>query len=94
MRTGSHYLRPRQGLHQASFREAVISAYGGRCALSGLPEPLLLDAAHIIGYGSLAAYERYRATLKTDADGMANFRFAEEKRLILSEERTFLRAVE
>ncbi len=37
-----------QRLHQASFREAVISAYRGRCALSGLPEPLLLDAAHII----------------------------------------------
>ena len=37
-----------QRLHQASFREAVISAYNGRCALSGLPEPLLLDAAHII----------------------------------------------
>jgi len=35
-------------LHQASFREAVITAYDGRCALSGLPEPLLLDAAHII----------------------------------------------
>lgn len=35
-------------LHQATFREAVITAYGGRCALSGLPEPLLLDAAHII----------------------------------------------
>lgn len=35
-------------LHQASFREAVIAAYSGRCALSGLPEPLLLDAAHII----------------------------------------------
>ena len=35
-------------LHQASFREAVIAAYKGRCALSGLPEPLLLDAAHII----------------------------------------------
>jgi putative restriction endonuclease len=32
----------------ASFREAVITAYDGRCALSGLPEPLLLDAAHII----------------------------------------------
>lgn len=40
-----------QRLHQASFREAVISAYGGRCALSGLPEPLLLDAAHIIADG-------------------------------------------
>jgi putative restriction endonuclease len=26
----------------------VISAYGGRCAISGLPEPLLLDAAHIV----------------------------------------------
>ena len=35
-------------LHQASFREAVITAYNGRCALSGLPEPILLDAAHII----------------------------------------------
>jgi len=35
-------------LHQASFREAVIAAYNGRCALSGLPEPLLLDAAHIM----------------------------------------------
>lgn len=38
----------KQRLHQASFREAVISAYEGRCAVSGLPEPLLLDAAHII----------------------------------------------
>jgi putative restriction endonuclease len=35
-------------LHQASFREAVITAYRGRCALSGLPELLLLDAAHIV----------------------------------------------
>lgn len=38
----------KQRLHQASFREAVISAYNGRCALSGLPEQRLLDAAHII----------------------------------------------
>lgn len=38
----------KQRLHQASFREAVIHAYNGRCALSGLPEVLLLDAAHII----------------------------------------------
>lgn len=37
-----------QRLHQGSFREAVIAAYRGRCALSGLPEPLLLDAAHIV----------------------------------------------
>lgn len=38
----------KQRLHQSSFREAVITAYKGRCALSGLPEPLLLDAAHIV----------------------------------------------
>jgi hypothetical protein len=35
-------------LHQASFRDAVLSAYGGRCAISPLPEPRLLDAAHIV----------------------------------------------
>ena len=38
----------KQRLHQASFRRAVITAYNGRCALSGLPEPLPLDAAHIV----------------------------------------------
>ena len=38
----------KQRLHQASFREAVIAAYNGRCAVSGLPERRLLDAAHII----------------------------------------------
>lgn len=37
-----------QRLHQASFREAVIYAYKGRCAISGLPERRLLDAAHIV----------------------------------------------
>src|SRR5258708_14545556 len=38
----------KQRLHQASFREAVITAYRGRCALSGLRESVLLDPAHII----------------------------------------------
>ena len=38
----------KQRLHQNSFREAVITAYSGRCAISGLPEQRLLDAAHII----------------------------------------------
>jgi putative restriction endonuclease len=32
-------------LHQASFRDAVLSAYGGCCAISHLPEARLLDAA-------------------------------------------------
>jgi putative restriction endonuclease len=34
--------------HQVSFRDAVLSGYGGRCAISRLPEPRLLDAAHIV----------------------------------------------
>jgi putative restriction endonuclease len=39
----------KQRLHQASFREAVMTAYKGRCAITGMPEAMLLDAAHIIG---------------------------------------------
>lgn len=35
-------------LHQTLFRERVIDAYDGRCALTGLPETKLVDAAHII----------------------------------------------
>jgi putative restriction endonuclease len=35
-------------LHRVSLRDAVLSAYGGRCTISHLPEPRLLDAAHII----------------------------------------------
>ena len=48
----------------------------------------------LISFDSLAAYEAYRARLRADADGVANFGFAEENRFILSEERTFLRKVE
>ncbi len=35
-------------LHQSSFRQAVLSAYQNKCAMTGLPTPRLLDAAHII----------------------------------------------
>ena len=41
----------KQRLHQASFREAVLEAYRGRCAISGLPARRLLDACHIIADG-------------------------------------------
>lgn len=37
-----------QRLHQSIFRERVLEAYGRRCALSGLPEGRLIDAAHIV----------------------------------------------
>ena len=47
----------------------------------------------LIAFASLAEYEGYRARLKDDAEGLENFRFAEEQRFILSEERSFLREV-
>jgi hypothetical protein len=37
--------------------------------------------------------ENYRARLRGDGEGMANFGFAEENKFILAEERTFLRQV-
>src|SRR3954469_9494626 len=47
----------------------------------------------LISFESLAAYEAYRARLRGDEEGMANFEFAEANRFILAEERTFLRKV-
>ncbi|MEJ0047539.1 MAG: NIPSNAP family protein [Rhodospirillales bacterium] len=47
----------------------------------------------LIAFPSLAAYETYRARLKTDAEARANFTMANEKRLILREERNFVEAV-
>lgn len=48
----------------------------------------------LIAFESLAAYESYRALLRTDPEAMANFSLATRKRLILREERTFVKAVE
>jgi len=48
----------------------------------------------LISFAILAEYEAYRARLRADADGIANFQFAEKERFILAEERTFLRRVE
>ena len=47
----------------------------------------------LISFDSLAAYETYRARLRADPDGVANFAFAQQERFILGEERTFLRRV-
>ena len=48
----------------------------------------------LIAFDSLAAYEGYRARLKADPEGRANFAMALEKRLILREERQFAEAVD
>ncbi len=50
-------------------------------------------ALALISFESLAAYEQYRARLRADEKGMANFRFAQAEKFILSETRTFLRQV-
>ena len=42
---------------------------------------------------SRAMVEAYRARIKADPAGKANFEFAERERFILSEERTWLRPV-
>jgi hypothetical protein len=47
----------------------------------------------LITFESLAAYETYRARLRADSEGAANFQFAEQEKFILAEERTFLRPV-
>jgi NIPSNAP len=48
----------------------------------------------LLSFESLAAYEAYRARIKADAEGKANFDFAQKEKFIHVEERTFLRQVE
>lgn len=48
----------------------------------------------LIAFDSLAAYEAYRARLKSDQDGRQNFTMAQERRFILKEERSFVEVVE
>ena len=72
----------------------IIPACGGGLLGYFLPhEGTNYVALALIGFDSLAAYETYRARLRTDPAAMANFQFAQDKRLILKEERTFLRKV-
>jgi len=46
-----------------------------------------------INFESLAAYEAYRARLRQDEEGARNFAWAQERRFILWEERTFTQNV-
>ncbi|MCI4429753.1 MAG: NIPSNAP family protein [Burkholderiales bacterium] len=72
----------------------VIPRCGGDLIGYFLPHEGSNDVAWgLIGFDSMAAYERYRATLKSDAEGRANFEFAQAQRFILREERTWLKDV-
>ena len=69
----------------------IIPANGGDLIGYFLPHEGTNNVAlALISFPSLAAYEAYRGRLKADPAGAANFALAQEKRFILSEERTFL----
>lgn len=73
----------------------IIPRCGGELIGYFLPSEGTNDIAWaLIGFESLAAYEKYRARLREDAEGRANFAMAQEKRFILREERTFVEGVE
>ena len=72
----------------------IIPRCGGELLGYFLPHEGSNDIAWgLIGFDSLAAYERYRAALKADAEGRANFELARTSRFILREERSWLEDV-
>lgn len=73
---------------------SIIPACGGELHGYWLPHEGTNDIAlAMISFASLAEYEAYRARLRTDTDGAANFEMAHAQKFILSEERTFLEPV-
>jgi hypothetical protein len=73
---------------------AIIPKCGGDLVGYWMPHEGTNNIAFaLISFENLAAYETYRTRLRTDAEAMANFGFAEESKFILAEERTFLRKV-
>jgi hypothetical protein len=85
---------------RAAFKEyaenwgRIIPKCGGNLVGYFLPHEGTNDVAWgLISFASLAEYEAYRTRLKADPEGRANFAFAQERRFILREQRTFLEAV-
>lgn len=72
----------------------IIPRCGGALIGYFLPHEGTNDIAFaLISFESLAAYELYRVRLTQDADSRANFEFAQTKKFVLREERTFLEGV-
>jgi hypothetical protein len=72
----------------------IIPRCGGNLLGYFLPHEGTNDIAWgLIGFDDLAAYERYRARLRQDPQGRANFELAQTQRFILREERTWLEDV-
>jgi hypothetical protein len=73
----------------------IIPRCGGHLVGYFLPYEGTNDVAWgLIAFDSLAAYEAYRARLKSDPEARDNFAMAQTKRLILREERNFVEVVD
>lgn len=72
----------------------IIPRCGGHLVGYFLPSEGTNDEAWgLIAFDSLAAYEAYRARLRADDEGRANFEMARRQRFILREQRTFTELV-
>jgi len=73
----------------------IIPRCGGNLLGYFLPHEGTNDVAWgLIAFNGLAAYEAYRTLLRSDSDAVENFNQARTLRLIIREERTFVKAVE
>lgn len=75
------------------WREAIPRAGAELIGYFGPHEGSATTAYGVYAIENLAAYEAYRARLKADAAGQANFEFARERRFIRTEDRIFLKAL-
>jgi hypothetical protein len=72
----------------------IIPRCGGHLLGYFLPHEGTNDVAWgLIAFESLAAYETYRARLRSDPEARENFATAQRLRLVLREERSFVEAV-
>jgi hypothetical protein len=73
----------------------IIPRCGGTLVGYFIPYEGTNDVAWgLIAFDSLAAYEAYRTRLRSDPEARENFAMAQERRLILREERTFVEVVQ
>jgi NIPSNAP len=73
----------------------IIPRCGGQLVGYFLPHEGTNDVAWgLIGFDSLASYEKYRERLRRDAEASENFEMARKRRLILREERNFVEMVD
>jgi hypothetical protein len=81
--------------HYAGNWGRIIPRCGGQLVGYFLPHEGANDIAWgLIGFDSLASYEKYRERLQCDPEARENFEMARNRRLILREERNFVESVD